>query len=70
VEGTVEVLFTVGKEGGVTDLRVLRGIGYDCDEEVIRAIKHAKKWKPAFERDSPVAEQQVIAVQFKLTDNL
>ncbi len=68
-EGTVQIAFTVDKDGGHSDYKILKGIGYGCDDEVIRAIRRSPKWKPAVDHDIPVAVQQTISVQFKLTDN-
>jgi len=37
IEGTVEVAFTVEKDGKLDEFIVLKGLGYGCDEEVIKA---------------------------------
>ena len=68
-EGMVQVSFTVTKEGTHRDFKVLRGIGFDCDDEVIRVLKKSERWKPALDNNQAVAVQEIIEVQFKLTDN-
>ena len=68
-EGTVQVSFTVTLEGKVTDFKTLKGIGFDCDEELIHVLKKAAKWKPAVDSDRPVPVQEMVTLVFKLSDN-
>ena len=44
VEGKVTIQFSIGMTGQLTEFKVLRGIGYGCDEEVIRLIRSGPKW--------------------------
>ncbi len=46
IEGKVTIQFTVETTGTLTDFKVLRGLGYGCDEEVIRLIKQGPAWSP------------------------
>jgi len=68
-EGTVQIGFTVNVEGKLTDFKILKGIGFDCEDEVVHVLKKAPKWKPALESDRPVAVQETVSVLFKLADN-
>jgi TonB family protein len=68
-EGTVQVSFTVTAEGKVTDCKTLKGIGFDCDEELIHVLKKAARWKPAVDTDRPVPVQEMVTVVFRLSDN-
>ena len=68
-EGTVQISFIVDKDGGKKDFKILKGIGFGCDDEVIKAVKRSAKWKPALDHANPVDSQETISVQFKLTDN-
>ncbi|MDX2303291.1 MAG: energy transducer TonB [Microscillaceae bacterium] len=67
VEGRVFVQFVVDKDGSLTDIKVLKGIGAGCDEEAIRALKEMKKWKPGKQRGRPVKQRMSIPVFFKLS---
>jgi TonB family protein len=69
VEGTVQVKFTVDNYGKVTNFQVLRGVGYGCEDEVIRAIKKGGKWDSAINASIPVEMIETVSVEFKLTDN-
>ena len=45
IEGKVYVHFVVSKEGSLSDIKVVKGIGAGCDEEVLRIINMSPKYK-------------------------
>lgn len=45
VEGTVEIQFTIKKNGNLTNFKVLKGLGYGCEQEAIRLLDEGPKWK-------------------------
>ncbi len=46
VSGTVKVKFTIGKNGSIIKACILNDIGGGCGEEVFRAIKSMRCWRP------------------------
>jgi len=54
IEGKVFLSFVVEKDGSITDVQVMRGIGAGCDEESVRVMKGAPNWKPGKQRGKPV----------------
>jgi protein TonB len=66
IQGRVFVTFVVEKNGSVTDVKVLRGIGGGCDEEAIRVIQNMPKWEPGKQRGKPVRVQFNMPILFKL----
>jgi len=46
VEGKVIVQFVVEEDGDVSQVEVLKGIGYDCDEEAVRVLQSSPDWIP------------------------
>jgi protein TonB len=66
VEGKVFVQFVVDKDGSITDVQVLKGIGSGCDEEAIRVVKSAPKWTPGKQRGRPVRVRMSVPIAFKL----
>ncbi len=66
IQGRVFVTFVVEKDGSVTDVKVLRGIGGGCDEEAVRVIKNMPKWIPGKQRGKPVRVQFNMPILFKL----
>lgn len=47
IKGRVFVSFVVEKDGSLTDIKVLRDIGYGTGAEAIRVLKKSPKWAPA-----------------------
>jgi TonB family protein len=66
VEGKVTIQFTVESSGRITDFKVLKGLGYGCDEEVIRLIKNGPKWQPSKRADEPVKDNVKVRMKFRL----
>lgn len=66
VEGRVIVQVVIGKDGSLTDPKVLKGIGSGCDEEAVRVLKGAPKWKPGKQRGKPVKVKMTVPIFFKL----
>lgn len=66
VTGKVYVSFVVEKDGSVTDVKLLRGIGSGCDEEAIRVVKSMKNWIPAQQRGKAVRSRFKLPVIFRL----
>ena len=66
IEGKVFVQFVVEKDGSLSDVHVIKGIGAGCDEEAIRVVQNAPKWKPAKQRGRPVRQRLVLPLTFKL----
>ncbi|AZQ61196.1 energy transducer TonB [Flammeovirga pectinis] len=66
VEGKVYVQFVVDKDGTLTDVKVVRGIGAGCDEAAIKVLQKAPKWKPGKQRGRPVKQRMVLPISFKL----
>ncbi len=66
IEGKVFVQFVVDKDGTITEVAAIKGIGAGCDEEAIRVLKNHPKWKPGKQRGRPVKVRMVIPITFKL----
>jgi TonB family protein len=66
VEGRVTIQFTVETTGELSNIKVVKGIGYGCDEEVIRLITQGPKWNPTRKDDDPIPGKIKVRVRFKL----
>ena len=66
IQGKVFVTFIVRKNGAITDVKVLRGIGGGCDEEAVRVIKLMPKWIPGEQEGKPVDVQFNLPLKFAL----
>ena len=66
IEGRVFVSFVIEKDGSVSNVKVLRGIGGGCDEEAARVISSMPKWKPGKQKGEFVRVSYQIPIMFKL----
>ena len=68
IDGRVFVSFVVEKDGSVSNVKVMRGIGGGCDEEAVRVISAMPKWKPGIKDGKPVRVSYMMPLTFKLSD--
>ena len=66
VQGRVMVDFIIDKEGKVTDVRVVRGVDPELDEEALRVVRSSPKWKPGRMGGQKVRTSVTIPVEFRL----
>ncbi|MBC8051859.1 MAG: TonB family protein [Sphingobacteriaceae bacterium] len=66
VGGKVYVSFIIEKDGRLTDIKVLRGIGYGCDEEATRVLKKSPAWKPGIQNERNVRVLYTIPLVFNM----
>lgn len=69
VQGKVFVKFVVRKDGSVSDLHVLKGIGFGCDEETVRVLGSMPKWTPGKQSGKPVSVYFTMPVNFILEED-
>lgn len=67
-QGKVFVQFIVEPDGSLSNFKVLRGIGYGCDEEAVRVAQSMPKWNPGMQRGKAVRVSYLISVIFQLED--
>ncbi len=66
IEGKVYVQFVVDKDGSLTEVQAVKGIGAGCDEEAVRVIQGMPKWSPPKQRGKPVKQRIILPITFKL----
>lgn len=69
IQGVVYVTYVVEKDGSITNIKVLRGIGGGCDEEAVRVIKAMPSWIPGTQRGEAVRVQFNLPIRFVLDGN-
>lgn len=65
-QGRVYVAFVVKKNGSISNIKLLRGIGGGCDEESIRVVSAMPKWIPGKQRGKKVDVQFNLPIRFIL----
>jgi len=66
IEGKVFVEFVINRDGSITDVKAIKGIGAGCDEEAVRVVQSAPAWNPGKQRGKPVRQRYVVPITFKL----
>ena len=65
-QGRVIVQFVVGKDGKLSDIKIMRSISPALDAEAIRVVKAMPDWKPGTQRGQAVAVKYTIPISFSL----
>ena len=65
LNGKVIVTFVIEKDGSLTDIKVIRDIGYGTGEEAIRVLKECKKWIPAEQNGQKVRVQYTLPISIQ-----
>ncbi|QDK82797.1 M56 family metallopeptidase [Spirosoma sp. KCTC 42546] len=67
-EGRVFVSFIVTKTGEVTDVKLLKGIGFGTGEEAIRVVQNMPRWTPGTQNGKVVNVRYNLPINFTLED--
>ncbi|WP_187774898.1 energy transducer TonB [Pedobacter sp. BS3] len=67
LQGLVLVSFIVEKDGSLSDIKVLRDLGYGTGAEAIRVLKLSPKWTPGMKNGSPVRCAFTMPVEINTT---
>ncbi|MCX6296403.1 MAG: TonB family protein [Bacteroidetes bacterium] len=65
-EGTVYVTFVVEKDGKITDIKLLRGIGDGCEQEAMRVVGMMPLWEPGTQKNIPQRVQCNLPIRFTI----
>ena len=66
VSGRVAISFTIGTEGQVTDVQVIKGVHEKLDAEVVRVVEMSPKWTPGKVDGKAVPVSFTFPVVFKM----
>ena len=66
VQGRILLQFTIGKDGKVGDVQVLRSANPDLDAEAVRVISSSPDWTPGYVKGEPVKVTFNFPVVFQL----
>ncbi len=68
IQGRVVVQFVVDKAGSVGEVKVVRSVNKDLDDEAVRIVKTLPKFYPGRQNGQAVAVWYTLPVTFKLQD--
>lgn len=66
VQGKVYVNFVVDKNGGISNVKVVRGVDAALDNEAVRVIKAMPKWIPGKQNGETVRVSYTVPINFVL----
>ena len=66
IQGTVYVSYVVEKDGGVSHVKILRGVSESLDKEALRVVKSMPNWKPGKQKGQAVRVQYNLPIKFTL----
>ncbi|MCS6973132.1 MAG: TonB family protein [Cyclobacteriaceae bacterium] len=66
IEGRVVAEFVVEPNGAISQLKIIRGIGGGCDEELMRLIREGPRWIPAQQNKVAVRDTVLVQLRFRL----
>ena len=69
ISGRVFLSFVIEKDGAVSNVKVAKGIGKECDDEALRVVKAMPKWKPGLQKGKPVRVNYMLPIFFKLDES-
>ncbi|MFW5804289.1 MAG: energy transducer TonB [bacterium] len=68
IEGSVFLSFQVNDDGEVFNVRIEKGIGYECDQEAVRIVS-LLKYEKAKNKGLRVSIRMKIRIRFKLSSS-
>jgi len=66
IHGAVYVTFIVERDGRISDVKVLRGIGGGCDEEAVRVVNGMPNWIPGKQNGKIVRVRYNLPIRYAL----
>lgn len=66
IQGKVMVEFIIEKDGSVTNVRVVKGVAEELNDEAVRVIAASPKWKPGRVNNNKVRTSLTVPVEFIL----
>ncbi|MHB1276920.1 MAG: energy transducer TonB [Bacteroidia bacterium] len=66
IQGKVMVEFIVDEQGKITNAKVVKGIGFGCDEAALKVVNKMPRWSPGKQRNKAVRVRFVLPIKFQL----
>lgn len=66
IQGKVYVGFVVDRNGGISNVRIARGVDESIDKEAMRVVKAMPKWMPGKQNGEPVRVSFTLPINFVL----
>ena len=64
IRGTVYVRFIVNEDGTIGYPKIVKGLGYGCDDEALRLVRHMPRWQAGEHGGRRVPVYETLAITF------
>jgi hypothetical protein len=64
IKGKAGIEFKVSPDGSLKDFRVIKKLGYGCEDEIIRLVKEGPRWIPSMEDNKPTESTVRVRMRF------
>jgi protein TonB len=64
IQGKVQLEFVVGKDGKISNVKVLKKLGFGCDEEAVRVVSTMPNWNPGRQNGRNVPVTYHLPIKF------
>lgn len=64
-QGIVNVSFTVGETGEISNVTLISGFDDECNLRALEVVKNMPRWRAATKFGYPIASQQMVPIRFK-----
>ncbi len=61
-QGTIYSTFVIEKDGSLSDIKVIKDVGYGTAEETLRVLKSCPNWKPGMQNGKIVRTQYSLPI--------
>jgi len=65
-QGRVIIQMVIGKDGSLSNIKVLRSVSPSLDAEAVRVVGNMPKWEPGMQKGQPVSVKYTIPIVFRL----
>ena len=65
-QGGVIIQMVIGKDGSLSNIKVLRSVSPSLDAEAVRVVGNMPKWEPGMQKGQPVSVKYTIPIVFRL----
>jgi TonB family protein len=68
-QGRVIASFIVERDGSLSNVKIVRGLGLGTDEEAVRVLQLSPDWEPGVQNGKPVRVTYAVPINFALADD-
>ena len=66
VNGAIQVAFVVEKDGSITNMKLVKDLGYGTGEAALRLLQNVEKWSPGIQNGKPVRVAYTLPIRLNL----